>query len=60
MLRELYEALERLDASQAGARYRPAADRIIDLRDAVPDGAYRRITPPAEPGGDWVIDDPRW
>jgi hypothetical protein len=60
VLRELYEALERLDASQTRGRGRPAADPVIDLRDVVRGGSRPAATRPVRPAADWVLDDPRW
>lgn len=58
MLRELYEALERLDASQSRARGAARPDLVVDLRD--PLGGPGGLAAPTRPGADWVRDDPRW
>lgn len=69
MLRELYEALELLDASQTRARVsgtarvrgRTGSGRVVDLRDPLAGlGRTGNDARPGRPGADWVRDDPRW
>jgi hypothetical protein len=58
VLRELYEALERLDASQrsAASRSRP----VIDLRDTVVGADTLRHSVRTRIGADWDLTDRRW
>jgi hypothetical protein len=54
-LRELYEALEMLDARQTGA----ARPEVIDLRE--PSGPTSLSTSVRyDVGADWVLEQPRW